>query len=399
MYENVTYESILERMLERVSDKFDKREGSVIWDTHSPTAIEFQILYLELDNIIKETYGATASREFLILRCMERGITPYEATKTVLKGNFTPLSVDVINHRFSIGSTNFKVTEKIADGEYKVECETAGIIGNQQLGTMIPIDYIENLETAELTEILIPGKDEEDTEDLRKRYFNSFNEKAFGGNVQDYLEKTNSIPGVGSTKVTRVWNSDICPADMIPSTKVKQWYNNTVETLDEEVSLWLTSVYNAFLEKKLTSGGTVLLTILNSEFGVASKTLIETVQNTIDPNIKTGEGYGLAPIGHVVNVKSADEVDISVKTTITFDTGFGWNNLKNLINTAVSEYLLELRKVWADSDCLTVRISQIERKLLDIKGIIDVENTKINKISGNLILGKYEIPVFKEVSE
>ena len=112
--------------------------------------------------------------------------------------------------------------EKIADGEYQVQCETPGIVGNQQLGTMIPIEYIEGLETAELTGVLIPGEDEEDTEDLRKRYFDSFNEKAFGGNVQDYLEKTNAIPGVGSTKVTRVlrniWllDEDVDPETGIP---------------------------------------------------------------------------------------------------------------------------------------------------------------------------------------
>lgn len=42
-----------------------------------------------------------------------------------------------------------------------------GIIGNQYLGQMIPIEYIDGLETATLTEILIPGEDEEDTEVLR----------------------------------------------------------------------------------------------------------------------------------------------------------------------------------------------------------------------------------------
>ena len=46
MYEGITYETILDRMLSRVSNQFDKREGSVIFDTHSPTAIELQILYL-----------------------------------------------------------------------------------------------------------------------------------------------------------------------------------------------------------------------------------------------------------------------------------------------------------------------------------------------------------------
>lgn len=40
MYETITYEVIRDRMLARVPEKFDRREGSVIWDTHSPTAIE-----------------------------------------------------------------------------------------------------------------------------------------------------------------------------------------------------------------------------------------------------------------------------------------------------------------------------------------------------------------------
>lgn len=393
MYD-VTYEEILERMLARVSDKFDKREGSVIFDTHSPTAIELQLLYVELNTLIAEAYGDSASREFLIRRCKERGITPYEATKAILKGEFTPKNIDVTGQRFNISSLNFIVLEKIADGEYQVQCETPGIVGNQQLGTMIPIEYIEGLETAELTGVLIPGEDEEDTEDLRKRYFDSFNEKAFGGNVQDYLEKTNAIPGVGSTKVTRVWNGDIRPADMIPTAKVKTWYEGIVGTLDQEVALWLSNVYMAAAEKKLTTGGTVLLTILNSDYGVASDTLIQTVQNTIDPAENAGEGYGLAPIGHVVSVKSAKEVTVTLKTKITFDTGYSWSNLQNSIDTAVQDYLLELRKGWADTAYLVVRISQIETRLLSIKGIVDIENTKINGSTDSLTLGKYEVPVF-----
>lgn len=393
MYD-VTYEEILERMLARVSDKFDKREGSVIFDTHSPTAIELQLLYVELNTLIAEAYGDSASREFLIRRCKERGITPYEATKAILKGEFTPKNIDVTGQRFNISSLNFIVLEKIADGEYQVQCETPGIVGNQQLGTMIPIEYIEGLETAELTGVLIPGEDEEDTEDLRKRYFDSFNEKAFGGNVQDYLEKTNAIPGVGSTKVTRVWNGDIRPADMIPTAKVKAWYEGIIGTLDQEVALWLSNVYMAAAEKKLTTGGTVLLTILNSDYGVASDTLIQTVQNTIDPAENAGEGYGLAPIGHVVSVKSAKEVTVTLKTKITFDTGYSWSNLQNSIDTAVQDYLLELRKGWADTAYLVVRISQIETRLLSIKGIVDIENTKINGSTDSLTLGKYEVPVF-----
>lgn len=380
MYE-VTYREILERMLNRVSDKFDKREGSVIFDTHSPTALELEILYVELNRMIAEGYGDTASREYLILRCKERGIIPYSATYAVLKGTFTPATVDVIGKRFNLGSLNYVVTEKIADGEYRVQCETPGTVGNQYFGQLIPIEYVEGLETATLTEVLIPGEDEEDTEDLRTRYFNSFDEKAFGGNVRDYIEKTNAIPGVGSTKVTRVWNSDIRPADMIPNEIVNEWYEGIIGTVNPTVKAWLEIVYSAAKAKKLTVGGTVLLTILNSEYGVPTPELIQTVQTAIDPEQNAGEGYGLAPIGHVVTVKPADAVTINVKTTITFDVGYSWSNLQSSVDEAIQAYLLELRKTWADNPYLVVRVSQIETRLLSIPGIVDIGNTRIGFVN------------------
>lgn len=393
MYEDITYEMILQRMLNRIPDKFDKREGSVIWDTHSPTAIEIQILYLELDVILKEAYGDSASREFLILRCRERGIYPYQATHAVLKGVFAPPGIDVSGQRFNIGDVNYIVTEKIADGEYRVECETPGIVGNQYLGSMIPMEYIRGLQTAELTEVLIPGEDEEYTEDLRQRYFDSFDENAFGGNRADYLEKVNSIPGVGRTKVTRVWNAGISPADMIPKESVEEWYNGIRGTLDGEPREWLDAVFHAGKEKKLTVGGTVLLTIIDSEFGAASEALVQTVQTAIDPEVNAGEGYGLAPIGHVVKVESAKEKEVAIKTNLTFDPGYGWGNLQKPIEEAVSAYLLELRKGWAESPYLTVRVSQIDTRLLNVPGVVDVQDTLVNGIRGNLALGKHEIPV------
>ena len=48
MYESMTYEVILQRMLERVREKYpdlDTREGSVIYDALAPAAVEaYQML-------------------------------------------------------------------------------------------------------------------------------------------------------------------------------------------------------------------------------------------------------------------------------------------------------------------------------------------------------------------
>lgn len=399
MYENVTQEVLLERMLARVSDKLDKRPSSVIYDTHAVTSIELQILYIELDTLITNSFGDTAAREFLILLAKDRGLSPEPATHAVLKGEFTPTTIDVTGQRFNIGDMNYVVKEQIVPGQYQVQCEEVGEIGNQFLGQMIPMEYIDGLETATLTELLIPGEDEEDTEVFRQRYFDSFKEQTFGGNRADYLAKVRSIDGVGDVKVTRVWNGDISPADMIPSAAVETWYKSVISTLSEEVATWLSAVYYAAAEKKLTVGGTVLVTIVDSDdFSEASTTLIDHVQSTLDPEQNAGEGYGLAPMGHVVNVKSALGVRLSITASVVFEEGYSWSNCKTVIEEAVGAYFLELRQAWSNTTYTVVRISQIENRILGIQGVVDISGTKINGVASNITLGQYEIPILGGVS-
>lgn len=85
-------------MLDKVSDTIDKREGSVIYDALAPAALELQLMYIELDVILNESFGDTASRKYLIKRAAERGLSPYNASKAILKGVF---NIDIpIGNRF-----------------------------------------------------------------------------------------------------------------------------------------------------------------------------------------------------------------------------------------------------------------------------------------------------------
>lgn len=394
MYEAMTDDFLRERMLARVSDKLDKRPSALIYDTHAATANELAILYIELEYLVKNSYGDTAAREFLILLCKDRGITPEPASRAVLKGVFEPDNIDVTGQRFNIGAVNYTVTEQISPGEYRVECETEGAIGNRYLGQMIPIEYIQGLHTAELAELLIPGEDEEDTEALRTRYFDSFSEQSFGGNRADYIAKVKRIPGIGDVKVTRAWNRDIRPAELIPTDAATAWYQSVIDGLDADVARWLSALYLAAQQKKLTAGGTVLVTVVNAnDFGEVSDVLLDEVQSMLDPEENAGEGFGLAPIGHVVTVKSATPARINVTTTLVFEEGYGWNNLKAPIENAVDAYLQGLREKWAQSSTTVVRISQIESRILGVQGVADIKDTKLNGNTENVILGAYEIPV------
>ena len=348
MYEDVTFESIMDSMLSHVPENLDKREGSVIWDALAPAAVEMQNLYIQLDTILNETFADTATLFYLKKRAAERGIEQEKATKAILKGEFVPASLDLpIGTRFNSNDLNYQIVEQIEPGQYKMICETPGEIGNKYFGTIVPIEYIPGLEKADLTELLIPGEDDEDVEHLRKRYFDSMRSQAYGGNIADYHEKTMSIPGVGGVKVIPVWNG----------------------------------------------GGTVKLIVLDTQFAVPSEDLIDQVQTAIDPVQNQGKGLGIAPIGHVVTVVGVRSVTVNITSNISYQPGWSWESAKSYIEKAVDDYFLDLSKSWDSNENLIVRTSQLESRILNCEGVLDINGTQFNGSSGNLSLEMDQIPV------
>ena len=73
MYESQTFDVLLKRMLDKIPNSLDKREGSIIYDALAPAANELQNAYINLDIMINEAYADTASRYYLIKKsCRER---------------------------------------------------------------------------------------------------------------------------------------------------------------------------------------------------------------------------------------------------------------------------------------------------------------------------------------
>ncbi len=345
MYEKKTYETIMADLLKRVPMNIDKREGSVIWDALAPAAAEMAQLYIELDWMLDQYFADTANREYLIRRAAERGLSPKKASHAILKGKFN--KEVPIGARFSLEEWNYVVLEELdhMDHTYQLQCEAAGSIGNRKFGTLIPIGYIQGLSYAELTELLIPGEDEEETEAFRERYIQSFSPKAFGGNRADYIEKITAIQGVGGCKVYRTTNK-----------------------ADERV------------------GGHVKCVIISSEYTAASEELAFQVQEKIDPEECAGEGYGLAPIGHQAHVCSAIPVTIHIHTNLLFEQGYVFEDVEPYLEEVLNNYVKELNQTWASKSNLVVRISRIESDFLTVKGVVDIRDTRINGAEENLFL-------------
>lgn len=357
MYESVTQGDILQRMLAMVNVKFDKREGSIIFDALAPASVELQNAYIALDSVLNESFADTASREYLIRRCAERGIKPKDASNAKVKGQFTPSHINVLGKRFSHEDFNYVVTEKISDDLYYMQCETLGADANGVTGQLIPIDYVDGLQTAHIVEVSIPGEDAEDTESLRARYFSSIQSESFGGNRIDYITKILSIAGVGGVKLY----------------SGAQW----------------------------NGGGTIKAVIIDSDHNSPTDELVDKVQTKIDPEINQGTGNGVAPIGHIVTVVGAYNTVVDLTVQLVYKSGYSWENVKSSVETAIKSYFAELNEDWqntGEESGIVVRLAQIESRLLIVPGIIDVQQTLINGKAENLALDKDSLVSLGEMS-
>ena len=82
------YETILNRMLDKIPDTLDKREGSIIYDALAPAAAEMAQMYIVLKNNIDLVFADTAVEEYLDRLSNQVGLTRKEATKAIKQGNF-----------------------------------------------------------------------------------------------------------------------------------------------------------------------------------------------------------------------------------------------------------------------------------------------------------------------
>lgn len=340
MYEQYKADFLLERMLSRVDDKIDKREGSVIYDALAPASVEADILYQELDFVLRNTFAITADRFGLIRITQSLGIEPFPATCSIVKGEFD-VQVD-IDSKFTSEGLNFTVRKFIENSDnkhyFELICEDVGEIGNIPHAKLLPSETIENLTHAYIVGVITPGVEEEETEHLRQRYLQKVREPATSGNIYHYRRWALEVNGVGAVKVFPLWNGN----------------------------------------------GTVKLAIVNSKMEVADTPLINEVQKYID---------SVRPIGATVTVVSAQNKNIEISAKIKTVQGANTEDITNNFKSKVKEFFKENAfKV------NYVSIAKVGNILLSIPNVLDYEELKLNKEDKNIILEDDEIPLLSTVT-
>ncbi|CAM4317099.1 baseplate J/gp47 family protein [Paenibacillus typhae] len=345
MYEDQTYEVLLERMLDRVPEGLDKREGSIIYDALAPAAAEMAQMYIELDVNINLHFADTAAGEYLERSISWTGIKREPATKAQLRGLFYNSDDELMDiplgTRFSLGLYNYTAAERLSPGAFRLESETAGAAGNQYSGSLLPVGFIPELARGMIDSLLIPGEDAEADETLRRRYFESARRPSTSGNKYHYMEWASQIEGVGGARVFPLWNGP----------------------------------------------KTVKVIIVDAEKKPASAVLVSLVQQHIDP--APGLGEGQAPVGAVVTVASAAGKTITVSAAVTLASGYTLQAVINAFQVMLERYRME--KAFEAS---YISQSVIGALLLDTEGVVDYSGLKLNGGTGNITLAENEVPLF-----
>lgn len=377
--EQFTYDYLMQLALSFVNDDLDKREGSIIYDALAPFCQVLAGRMMELKNFYQDTFALYSGGQALDDRVAESGVERYPATYAIKRGYFAdsknnPMNIEIGSRFSTVSETSpiiYKVIRQYTEegggvvaGTYELECEVPGTIGNEYSGNLINITFIQGLSIAEMGTTLVPARDTETDDELRKRYFDRLKQKAFGGNIADYREKVLAISGVGAVQVYPTWDG----------------------------------------------GGTVKISILDPTYQRVSEEFIRTVQEEMDPENMEGEtglGLGIAPIGHKVTVTTPDAVEINVSATVQLVPGYSVGQVEGPIKAAISAHLTDLCKTWDDAVTLNdynvaVYLARISSIIMNVPGVMNLRGITLNDSEEDLVLQEdgnvQQIPVMGEVT-
>lgn len=331
-----TFDEIMAAMLLNVSDELDKREGSVIYTALAPCAKELYEMYIDLETFLNLAFASTSQGLFLDMRVNEMGIERLPATKSVRKAEFrdgddTLIDVE-IRSRFGIDNLVYAVTEKISDGIFKLECETAGSAGNNPIGMMLPITYTWNLASAVISDVLVSGSDEETDEKLLKRYQLKVREPTTSGNAYHYKKWAMECVGIGNAKIFPLWNGN----------------------------------------------GTVKVVIIDDNMQPVVQDTIDSVYAHIEES---------RPIGATVTVVSGIGKTINISAKIALDSGYYAAATENNVKTALKQYF---KDITFKSNFIS--LAKTGLILLSTDGVLDYQDLTLNGVVSNISLADEETP-------
>lgn len=352
MWEDMTYENILDDMLSRVTSDVDKREGSVIYDALAPCAYQLAQNYFLLNNFLDLVNGDTAVGEYLDRVVSDYGLIrkpPSHAVREIKSSGPVSIgtrwglnidnNVEVYNDKGELFRTRnlpYKIVGSKGVNIYSAICEYAGVAGHIYTGQLENIDNVSGI-TASMEGVISNGYDSETDENLRTRLYTHLQKPSTSGNIHNYREWVLSVPGVGGAKVFPLWDG----------------------------------------------AGTVKVVIADNNKMPVTEHLIEEVASYIET---------VRPIGAEVTVTSCTSKNINLTATIILATGYNLQVVLEAFLSAVEEYFKSIA-----FSLPYVSIARVGTLLLNTEGVIDYNELLLNGTNSNIVLEEEEIPVLGTV--
>lgn len=363
-----TLDQIMSTALEKAPSDIDKRQGSIIYDAAAPFAVMAANLYTNLQLYYKNTdinFAGGAALDVLVGNYgMSRQTATYAVRKCTCKyDNDTAYNIPLGSRFCTISESSpiyFTATSKVSDGVFLLTCETLGTVGNDYLGSLLPVTQIVNLGSAILGDIVTPAQNTEDDEALRQRCIEWLRHKPYGGNVYHYKLWCSEYGGIGGTQVYPVWNG----------------------------------------------GGSVKLCIVDSQYNPCSPAFLTQLKEYFDPSAYPGQGLGVAPIGHNVTIVTPTEVGVTINASVLLDTGYTIEQVKSEVENKLKEYLESVKAKWDTASASNTYACAVYRSLvisniLQASHILNVASCTINGVEADLILTEtgatQQIPKLTEV--
>ena len=335
------------RILDNIDDKYNKHQGTFVWDMISPTSFELGFIHQEIMNSSNLLSVENLNGELLDLRVFGiTGIKRNPATFSTGIVTITGTDGTIVQQGTLVaaGEIIFETTKEmtIVNNEVKIPviCTQSGSVGNVMKGTInsFPVTTV-GLNTVTNENDMENGYDEETDESLRERYYAQLRLPATSGNKYHYMLWAKSVTGVGDVYVDPLWNGN----------------------------------------------GTVKVVITDSNMNKPSEDLIKSVFDYIEEE---------RPIGATVTVTGATLKDIKIDVRVRLFDGYAIGQVKEDFAAALEDYRKEI-----GFDAEYVSLGRIGNILLQyVEGVQDYEDLKLNGEFQNIPLEVEEIPTFNTIN-
>lgn len=371
LYDDRTFENLQAEALEDLQEKIDElpenekvdaSEGSLLYMAIAKQAVRLEEAYADLDEMNDNMLVDTQDIDHLIDSGVECGVPINEGTAAIVVVDLN-CECEIGDEFTAIDSDyNYIATELVTvitntDGSktyrYYMEADEEGIDPGRYRGEVEPVDFLDGFEDGAVVNVQTAGTEQEDEEEYRERRLNSFNLKACAGNRDYYINTIGELSGVGGVKVKR----------------------------------------------RLYGQSYIPCYIQADDYGVPSAELLAAIKEEMDPEGFEGEGNGLCPLGHKLQVNGVTGVTIDVAASFTFDEGYNFSMLQTAIEEAITEYIAQQAATWQESSSIVIRRAMVEAKILTVTGVLDVANLTLNEDDENITTTEYEVPILGEVTE